>query len=664
MSFLDNQPPRTACSEFSPEELAEAAAGSLDEARAHELSSHLETCPICQAEMEQIVARLFSQPGGQIPGDEEKAEDIRAFLARSQIAPPPLADFQAGDRVDRYEIVRMLGKGGSGTVYECVDHQMGRHVALKVLHHPSFFNMRQARYEREARVLARLDHPWIVKAFEIKPFHYPPYIVMELVRGGSSRVLIEHGPLEAREAARLVAGVARAVQHAHDQNVLHRDLKPSNLLVVEPPKDGKQETGGIALKVSDFGLARPIQNDSALTSMENIIGTPAYMSPEQARGSHAEIGPASDLYALGVVLYEYLVGRPPLLAENAVQTLRLVQEVEPVPPRHIQPGIPLDLDTICMKCLRKDSAERYASAAALADDLERFLENRPIMARPIGPLARLYRWCRRNPSLAATIGTSLVLLGLLAGLSVRFAVIQNRLRQVAEENATRFKMAEEKARRAAQEAVHERDFARNLFFAGVRNLDKSVLEMEKVEDLRAIQKVADKIRRINRETIEVYSNRFQQAEELRGDAIENLFRDAVALIELGYDTKATEILNRLIDQSRKLRPDEDDYQRSQRVAMQAVSTWAFHLKKKGRNQEAARLLDEFHRRSRPDYTRLDQTYFDLVVMSTLLNSYVASLREIGQADRAAALKPDQERLVAAVLAHEAAMQSGQHPARP
>ena len=651
MSSPHNQPPLWACSDFSPVELAEAAAGSLDEARACQLSSHLETCPTCLAEMEQLVARLFSQPGGLIPGDEEKAEDIRAFLARSQIGPPPLADFQAGDRVDRYEIVRMLGKGGSGTVYECVDHQMGRHVALKVLHHPSFFNMRQARYEREARVLARLDHPWIVKAFEIKPFHYPPYIVMELVRGGPSRVLIEHGPLEVREAARLVAGVARAVQHAHDQNVLHRDLKPSNLLVVEPANGGKQETGSIALKVSDFGLARPIQNDSGLTSTDNIIGTPAYMSPEQAGGKNADVGPGSDIYSLGVVLYEYMVGKPPLLAQNAVQTLRLVQEVEPVSPRHIQPGIPRDLDTICLKCLRKSPAERYTSAAALADDLERFLDGRPILARPIGPVHRLYRWARRKPGLAGAIGTSMVLLAALAAVSVQFAVVQKRLRGEAETNANLF-------RKAARRASNESDFARNLFISGIRNSEIFLKELKGIGQVAEIPPLAEKVQASNRDVMGQYATRLQMAGDLGGDSLEGLFRDAVAFRELGYDSITTDILSQLINHAAGLTPSDPDWARARLVAIKASTAIAIDLRSKRQNKEALEHLQRFRQQFRLDFGALDQTYMNLLYLRSWLYTYVDSLRDDQQTAEADKLMPFIDRQNSVMIMLEDAGQTG------
>jgi serine/threonine protein kinase len=188
----------------------------------------------------------------------------------------------------------------------------------------------------------------------------------------------------------------------------------------------------LTLKVSDFGLARPLFGDSSLTRSDQIVGTPAYMSPEQARSEHRQLGPASDVYSIGVVLYEFLVNRPPLVADNALETLRLITDVEPVPPRRIRQGISRDLDTICMKCLQKKPSERYASAAELADDLQRLLENRPIKARPIGPVHRLYRWCQRNPAMAALFFVLLITITAITYLSLHVSLIENQLRLEAE----------------------------------------------------------------------------------------------------------------------------------------------------------------------------------------------------------------------------------------
>lgn len=652
------------CPEFSQVELAAAAAGWLNEERANLLSSHLEGCLACQAEMRELVASVIHQPTPELPGDDENDESINAFLSLNKFLPPAISEYQNGDRIDHYEVISQLGKGGSGTVYECVDTQMGRHVAVKVLNQPSFFSARQARYEREARTLARLDHPWIVKAFEIKSHHYPPYIVMELVAGGTSKKLIKSGPIDPLLAARLVAGVARAVQHAHDHNILHRDIKPANLLLVESAIGEKNRAELITLKVSDFGLARPMENDSRLTTTDNIMGTPAYMSPEQARGNQAKVGPTSDIYSLGVVLYEYLIGKPPLVAESAVQTLRLVNEVEPVAPRQILPGIPIDLDTICMKCLRKGPSERYTTAGDLADDLDRFLQKRPILARPIGPAARLYRWVRRNPNLAATIGTSLLLLTSLVGLSIRFAMIQNQMRLEAERNTTLFKQSEEKARNAAQDAADERDFARNLFFGSVRNLEIYAGQLMQIKKLAQAPQIAETARSLNKTTIQQYANRYRISGQLHGDAFQNLFRDAIAFRDLGYTDNAYEIFHQLIEHSRKLSAKDPDYNRSQRVANQCASAIACDMRLKGQNGQAVRLLQDFHWKQAPDYSRTDQPLGDLIVLKALLDTYIDSLRDDGQATLADALMPRNELLGTAILKKNSLREQVQEPVGP
>jgi serine/threonine protein kinase len=259
------------------------------------------------------------------------------------------------------------------------------------------------------------------------------------VEGGTLRTLLKDQKLSPNESASIVLDVAKCIQTAHDQGVLHRDLKPANILLQPRPvlaaqkREADQYPSRWIPKVTDFGLAASI--DSLLTEMEslNIQGTPFYMAPEQLHGSSKTIGPASDIYALGVILYELLAGRVPFAGQDLLKLKEMVLHQQPIAPRSIQTGVPLDLQTICLKCLEKDPRQRYSTAAELADDLERFLQKRPILARPVGPIGKTWRWARRNPTTAFFASLSIFSLTLLVAGSILFAFNQNRLREKSEE---------------------------------------------------------------------------------------------------------------------------------------------------------------------------------------------------------------------------------------
>jgi tetratricopeptide (TPR) repeat protein len=304
-----------------------------------------------------------------------------------------------------YEIDAELGRGGAGVVYRARQVRLNRVVALKVVRGgPHAGADELARFRAEAEAQARLQHPHIVQIFEVNEAGGYPYFALEYMDGGSLAQRLGGTPQPAAAAARLVETLARAVHHAHQRGLVHRDLKPANVLLAA---DGTP-------KISDFGLAKRLPGPAAPpgeagpTRTGDVLGTPSYMAPEQAAGKARAAGPAADVYALGAILYEALTGRPPFLGESSVDTLLQVLSQEPVPPRRLQPKVPRDLETICLKCLRKEPARRYASAEALADDLQRFLAQRPIRARPVGGAERLWRWCRRKPAVAS-LAAALVL---------------------------------------------------------------------------------------------------------------------------------------------------------------------------------------------------------------------------------------------------------------
>ncbi|MGP0062492.1 MAG: protein kinase domain-containing protein [Isosphaeraceae bacterium] len=311
--------------------------------------------------------------------------------------PPAAASRQKLPVVPGYEVLGELGRGGMGVVYKARQLRLNRVIALKMILAGAYAGPDAVeRFMAEAEIFARLEHPNIVRIHAIGDFEQRPYVELEYVEGGSLESRLVGTPWPPREAARLVEDLARGVSEAHRMGIVHRDLKPANILMTD---DGTP-------KITDFGLAKSIEEDSGLTRTQSIIGSPNYMAPEQAEGRAKEIGPAADLYALGASLYELLTGRPPFLGPTVLSTLELVKNADPVSPRHLQPGVTTDLETICLKCLKKVPRERYESADALAEDLRRYLDGEPIRARPTPHWERAWKWVRRRPAFAALVVVS------------------------------------------------------------------------------------------------------------------------------------------------------------------------------------------------------------------------------------------------------------------
>jgi WD40 repeat protein/tRNA A-37 threonylcarbamoyl transferase component Bud32 len=297
-----------------------------------------------------------------------------------------------------YEILDEIGRGGMGVVYRARQVGLKRLVAIKMVLAGRYASPKQlARFQRETEILARLNHPNVVQIYEVGELDGMPFFCMEYMDGGSLAVKVKGQPQQPEAVAELVEILARAVHVAHEQGIVHRDLKPANILI----------NGAGVPKITDFGLAKHLQEEAGQTGGD-ILGTPSYLAPEQVRREGVAIGPATDVYALGVILYELLTGRLPHKGDSSMDTVLLVLHEEPVPPSRLRPRLPADLETITLKCLNKEPQKRYGTAAALADDLRRFLANEPILARPVSRWEQTIKWGRRRPALAATIAALLL----------------------------------------------------------------------------------------------------------------------------------------------------------------------------------------------------------------------------------------------------------------
>jgi serine/threonine-protein kinase len=384
--------------------------------------------------------RTPANPGGTLSFVAEQAGHTVEHIADPRDASislaaeaQPAVKVQELPTVAGYQILGILGRGAMGVVYKARQSGLQRLVAMKMIlagGHASETDI--ARFRSEAEAVGQLQHPNIVQVYEVGDQDGSPFFSLEFVDGGSLSKKINSEPQPILPAAHLTMLLAQGMEAAHQKGIVHRDLKPANVMLTTPrqPGSGDGSSGAVSIseahygvpKIADFGLAKRLQEESGQTRSGTILGTPSYMAPEQAEGRSKNVGPLADVYALGAILYELLTGRPPFRGESMWDTLEQVRTQEPVPPSQLQPKVPRDLETICLKCLQKEPHKRYATAGALAEDLRRFLAGEPILARPVSAAERAWRWCRRNP-VVATLG-AILFVTLLTGaiVSMAFAI--------------------------------------------------------------------------------------------------------------------------------------------------------------------------------------------------------------------------------------------------
>jgi eukaryotic-like serine/threonine-protein kinase len=395
-------------------------------------SEYLARFPSSAATLREELRQIDAEIARECPEPDAEASTWPVVPSGSTASPMGLSP-----AIDGFEILGELGRGGMSVVYKARERKLGRLVAIKMMAEDRSADIEHLeRFRAEAQAVARLRHANIIAIHAIGEHKNHPYLSLEFAEGGNLAQRLAEKPMTPRESAELLETLARAVHAAHQAGVVHRDLKPSNIVFAA---EG-------APKVSDFGLAKLLDADSGRTLSGQPIGTPSYMAPEQAGGDSKRAGTAADVYALGAILYHALTGRPPFLGESHLETMRMVVSTEAVAPRGLRPDVPRDLETICLRCLEKEPSKRYAGATELADELRRYLDGRPIIARPVGPAGRFVRWSRRNPWIAGL--SAAVLVSLVVGTVAstvqairagRAEVATGRQRDRAEQEAGRFK---------------------------------------------------------------------------------------------------------------------------------------------------------------------------------------------------------------------------------
>lgn len=410
------------------DELSNYVLCSCDDERSQQLENHLEQCATCQALLAEIIesgaapsflrfGRMLHQEPitTQVATTEDVESDAALGLGASRTIP---------DSIAQYRITSYIGGGGMGVVYSAWDEKLNRPVALKLLKRQTERSSRARRMLQEAAALGRLSHPNIVTIYEVLSYESQPVLSMELVEGQNLARWLDGQLLAAQPAAELVFKLASALHYAHSKGVVHRDLKPANVMLeYASTQDATlNDLPELVPKITDFGLAKLV-DENMMTHTGDLLGTPAYMAPEQVAGESNSGGPSIDIYALGVILYELLTGRTPFIAADTLQTLALISHATPVSPRVHNARVPRDLETICMKCLEKSTADRYATASALADDLGAFIEGYPVSARSLSSATKAWRWINRNRILSVALFCAALS---LCGMAIGSAIVATR----------------------------------------------------------------------------------------------------------------------------------------------------------------------------------------------------------------------------------------------
>jgi serine/threonine protein kinase len=425
-------------------------------------SSNTVVCPSCGAFAPHLGTKVLGATAVESIGTTDANTVVKPAQTGTPIQPTP----------EGYEVLGVLGRGGMGVVYKARDVRLGRVVAIKTIlagsqAPPELLD----RFVTEATAVAKLKHPNIVQLHTVTEADGHPCLVMEFVPGGSLSQRLNGEPQSPATSADIVRKLARAVHTAHQAGVVHRDLKPANVLLAfsrETPASADCTLARVSRlnecepKVADFGLAKQLDSGAGPTRSGEVLGTPSYMAPEQAGGMTRQVTPLVDVYALGAILYEMLTGRPPFRADEAFRTVMQVISDDPIAPRRLQPGVPLDLETICLKCLEKKPAKRYASAAALADDLQRFLDGKSVEARPAGSVERLAKWARRRPTVAALIGVSAAALLAVLAIGIAYNVRMAKKNQELTESKRELTTANGKLEVAVAAEIRERSKAEDL----------------------------------------------------------------------------------------------------------------------------------------------------------------------------------------------------------
>lgn len=465
--------------------------------------------------LDQILADyLAKQEDGEAVDPEELiaahpdlAEEIREFLVDQQeiagLASPVISSVHQPPQLDKiryfgdYELLEEIARGGMGIVYKAQQTSLNRIVAIKMILAGNLASDQEAkRFQTEAEAAANLKHPHIVAVYEVGRYDGQHYFSMDFIHGQNLSEIVREHPLPPKTAARYVQQIAEAIHYAHQQGTLHRDLKPSNILI-----DENEE-----VQVTDFGLAIRVEGDSALTQTGQILGTPSYIPPEQAEAKRGLIGPCSDIYSLGAIL--------PFRAESPVETIRQVIEREPPSPRLLNPTVPRDLETICLKCLEKEPHKRYLTSQQFTDDLQRFVRGEPIHARPISRLARLWRWGKRNPAMAGLSVALVLAVGIgFAGITSQWLRAEANTQKAAEE-AIRAKLEQEKAETSREKADAATGIAKKEAETAREQRDRADREAENAEKQfqRANREAKESKKQTNRAEWLLYTSQIRLAQ--------------------------------------------------------------------------------------------------------------------------------------------------------